>query len=128
VQGETWDVVANADVAAVTSGTATLETAILGTPLVLIYKTSEFNWWTLGWLINVEHIGLVNLIAEKRLARELLHTNFTAEILESELFKLLEPNNNQNMRYELKKVNEKLGTENASFNAANIILKFLHQI
>jgi lipid A disaccharide synthetase len=82
----------------------------------------------IGWLINVEHIGLVNLIAEKRLATELLHTNFTAEILSSELFKLLEPNNNQNMRLELKKVNEKLGNENASSNAANKILKFLYQI
>lgn len=125
VENETWEAVASADVAVVKSGTSTLETAILGTPLVIIYKTSTFNWWTLGWLINVEHIGLVNLIAEKRLAKELLHTNFTADILEKELWNLLEPKNNQKMREELNKINEKLGNQNASLNAAKAIINFL---
>ncbi len=127
VQDETFEAVFSADVAAVTSGTATLETAILGTPLVVVYKTSTFNWLTLKPFINVEHIGLVNLIAEKRLATELLHTNFDAETLSQEIFKLLEPENNQKMRQELKNIKEKLGSENASSKAATEIIKFLQK-
>src|SRR4029079_5134243 len=71
----TRDALAASDVAAVASGTATLEAALLGTPMVVVYKESAINWHTLGCLINVEHYVLVNLVACKRLATELIQND-----------------------------------------------------
>src|SRR5437764_894650 len=63
VRGETREALAASDASAVCSGTATLEAALTGTPLVVVYKESALNWHTLGRLIEVEHYRLVNLIA-----------------------------------------------------------------
>ncbi len=98
VQGETHEALNASDAAAVTSGTATLETAIIGTPLAIVYKTSSFNYKLMRPLISVAHFGLINLIAEERLAKELIQDDFTAETLSAELFRLLEPATNQQMR------------------------------
>lgn len=127
VCNETREVLNAADAAAVTSGTATLETAIIGTPLVIVYKTSDINYSTLRPLIRVPHFGLINLIAEKRLATELIQNDFTKERLSTELGNLLEAENNKQMRKALKNVVETLGSENASKNAAEAILKFLER-
>jgi lipid-A-disaccharide synthase len=89
VQGETHEALNAADAAAVTSGTATLETAIIGTPMAIVYKTSPLNYKLLRPLISVEHFGLINLIAEARLAAELIQDDFTPETLSRELFRLL---------------------------------------
>jgi lipid-A-disaccharide synthase len=122
--GETRDVLNAADTAAVTSGTATLETAIIGTPMAIVYKTSAFNYATLRPLISVPHFGLINLIAQERLAKEFIQGDFTRENLSAELFRLLEPENNRLMRERLKKVVERLG-KGASEKAAKAVLNFL---
>jgi lipid-A-disaccharide synthase len=127
VCGETREVLNAADVAAVTSGTATLETAILETPMVIVYKTSAFNYATLRPLIRVPHFGLINLIAQERLATELIQGDFTKENLSAELFRLLEPENNLQMRERLKKTTENLGQGGASERAAEVILEFLEE-
>ncbi len=72
VKGETFEVLNAADAAAVTSGTATLETAIIGTPLVIVYKTSPINYKLIRPLIDLENFGLVNVIAQKKIAVELI--------------------------------------------------------
>jgi lipid-A-disaccharide synthase len=113
VQNETHEALNAADAAAVTSGTATLETAIIGTPLAVVYKTSDFNYKLLRPLISVEHFGLINLIAEERIARELIQDDFTPETLVDELFRLLEPEKNRAMREQLRKATERLGTGGA---------------
>jgi len=125
VHGETFEALAAADVAVVTSGTATLETAIIGTPMVIVYKTSSFNYKTLRPLIDVPHFGLINLIAQERLAAELIQDDFTPERLSAELWQLLEPENNRLMRERLKKVVDTLGQGGASERAAEAVLKFL---
>lgn len=125
VQGETLEALNAADAAAVKSGTTTLETAIIGTPFVIVYKTSAFNWYALRPLISVEHYGLVNLIAQKRLVKELIQHDFTAETLSAELFRLLEPENNQKLRARLHEVSETLGHGGASQRAAEAILREL---
>jgi lipid-A-disaccharide synthase len=124
VHGETLEALAAADVAVVTSGTATLETAIIGTPMVIVYKTSGFNYKTLRPLIDVPHFGLINLIAQRRLAVELIQDDFTPEILSKELLHLLEPENNREMRGQLKSVVETLGQGGASERAAAAVLRF----
>ena len=128
VQGETFEALAAADAAVVTSGTATLETGIIGTPMAIVYKTSAFNYKTLRPLIDVPHFGLINLIAQERLATELIQDDFTPEALSGELLRLLEPENNSKMRERLREVTETLGRGGASERAAEAVLRFLSQI
>ena len=127
IHHETREALAAADVAAVASGTATLEAAILGTPLVIVYKESALNWNTLGSLITTEHYGLVNLIAQRRLATELLQDQFTGETLARELISLLEPKRNAQMRSDLVEVMQNLGEAGASRRAAQAVLRFIEQ-
>ncbi len=122
VKGETFEVLNAADAAAVTSGTATLETAIIGTPLVIVYKTSPVNYKLIRPLIDLENFGLVNLIAQKKIAVELIQDDFTAESLSDELFKLLEKENNKKVREKLAEVKKSLGDGGASELAAVKIL------
>ncbi len=125
VKGETFEALNAADAAAVTSGTATLETALIGTPMAIVYKTSPLNYKLLRPLISVEHFGLINLIAEERLAAELIQDEFTPEALSAELFRLLEPAENKSMRERLKAVTDRLGQGGASKRAARFILNVI---
>ena len=125
VQNETREAVFASDVAAVTSGTATLETAILGTPSAIVYKTSAFNYKLLRPLISVEHFGLINLIARERLWKELIQDDFTPAVLSAELFRLLEPETNRKMRDRLREVTDTLGHGGAAQRAAAAILREL---
>lgn len=120
--GETREALNAADAAAVTSGTATLETAIIGTPMAIVYKTSALNYKMLRPLISVPHFGLINLIAGERLAKEFIQNDFTPENLAPELSRLLEPATNQAMRARLKTIVATLG-EGAARNAARAILR-----
>jgi len=121
----TRDALAASDVAAVASGTATLEAALLGTPMVIVYKASAINWHTLGRLIEVEHYGLVNLVAGKRVATELMQNDLSGRTLALELLNLLEPKQNQTMRTELSRISARLGEPGASRKAARAILEEL---
>jgi lipid-A-disaccharide synthase len=125
VHYQTREALAAADVAAVCSGTATLEAALLGTPMVIVYKESAVNWHALGSLISTEHFGLVNLIAGRRLTTELMQDQFTGETLARELISLLDPDRNAVMRSELKEVMKRIGEPGASARAANVILDFV---
>ena len=127
VKGETYDALHASDAAAVTSGTATLETGIIGTPMAIVYKTSTLNYKLLRPLINVEHFGLINLIAGQRVARELIQGDFTPEALAAELQELLEPKTNARVRAELSEAAKKLGQGGASRRAAEAILRLLHE-
>jgi len=125
IHHETREALAAADAAAVCSGTATLEAALLGTPLVVVYKESAVNWHALGSLITAEHYGLVNLIAGRRVATELIQDDFTGETLARELLELLKPDRNAVMRVELKEVTKKIGAPGGSDRAARAIVNFI---
>ncbi len=125
VAEETREALNSSDAAAVASGTATLEAAIIGTPLAIVYKTSRLNFSLLRPLINVPHFGLINLIAKERIAAELFQNEFTKETLSTELFRLLEPAENQRMRDRLKEAVETLGDGGAARRAARLIIDFL---
>ncbi len=126
-RGETREALAASDAAAVASGTATLEAALLETPMVVVYKESAVNWHTLGRLITVSHYGLVNLVAGKEIARELMQNDLTAESLTQELLKLLDPAANKIARQQLAEVAHRLGEGGASERAAELISDFLNQ-
>jgi len=125
VQHQTREALAASDAAAIASGTATLEAALLETPMVVVYKESPINWHTLGRLITVEHYGLVNLVAGREIAKELMQDQFTAENLSAGLLQLLEPETNKAMRKSLRDVARKLGQPGASQRAAGLIATFL---
>lgn len=122
VEDETYDALNASDAAAVTSGTATLETGIIGTPMAIVYKTSRLNYKLFEPMIDVPHYGLINLIAGKRVVKEFIQDAFTAESLSEELLRLLEPDTNAAMRAELKIAADKLGHGGASKRAAEAIL------
>ena len=121
VQNETFDALNVSDAATVASGTATLETGIIGTPMAIVYKTSALNYKLLRPLIDVEHFGLINLIAEERVAAELIQDEFTVGSLANELFRILEPSENKKLREKLTAAAEKLGHGGASNRAAEAI-------
>jgi lipid-A-disaccharide synthase len=127
VQDETREALAASDAAAVCSGTATLEAAVLGTPLVVVYKESALNWHTLGRLISVEHYGLVNLVAGERLAPELMQNDFTGGRLADELLSLLEGERNARVRERLREAAARLGEGGASVRAADAVLRALRR-
>jgi lipid-A-disaccharide synthase len=125
VQQQTREALAASDAAAIASGTATLEAALLETPMVIVYKESTINWHTLGRLITVSHYGLVNLVAGEEIATELMQKDLTAENLTTKLLELLDPETNRAMRKRLHEVAHKLGDPGASSRAADLILNFL---
>jgi lipid-A-disaccharide synthase len=127
VQHQTREALAASYAAAIASGTATLEAALLETPMVIVYKESTINWHTLGRLITVPHYGLVNLVAGEELATELMQKDLTGENLTHRLLQLLDPETNKAMRERLQEVAHKLGEPGASSRAAELILKFLRQ-
>ena len=128
VKDETFEALNASDAAAVASGTATLETAIIGTPLAIVYKTSPLNYFLLRPLISVENFGLINLIARETVAAEFIQDEFTAENLSAELFRLLERVENQKIRKRLNEVTETLGAGGTARRAAAIIIKFLQRV
>lgn len=125
VSGRSREALAAADVAAVTSGTATLEAALLETPMVIVYKESFINWHTLGRLITTDHYGLVNLVAGERIVTELMQDDLNGERLAAELLMLLDDRKNQKLRNRLHQVAHQLGEGGASRRAAEHILDFM---
>jgi len=125
VEDETFDALNASDVAGVTSGTATLETGIIGTPMAIVYKSSAVNYTILEPLISVEHYGLINLIGGERIAAELIQHDFTPQTLADELLRLMKPEENSKMRGKLKIAADKLGHGGTAKRAAAAILKLI---
>ena len=125
VFGRTHEALAAADVAAVASGTATLEAGVIGTPLAVVYRSTTLNYLLLRPLVSIDNFGLVNLVAGKSLAKEMLQFDFTSEALAEELQRLLQPDVNRVFRNELREAMSKLVSESPSEVAARSIGKFL---
>jgi lipid-A-disaccharide synthase len=125
VSRQSREALAASDVAAIASGTATLEAALLGTPMVIVYKESGLNWHTLGRLITTNHYGLVNLVAGERVATELMQDDLNGERLANELLLLLDRKRNEDARKRLGEVAHELGEGGASARAAERIIAAL---
>lgn len=126
VTNRTHDVLAAAEAGAITSGTATLEAAILNLPMVVVYKTSRLNYGLLKPLIDVPHYALINLVAGERLVTELIQDDFTPRRLADELMTLLAPARNAAVRSDLQSAAERLGHGGASQRAAELILELVN--
>lgn len=127
IEGETWDVVAHADLALAASGTVTIEAALLGAPMVTFYKVTRLSWWIGRALVRVPYYSMVNLIAERKIVPELMQDEMTAEKLVKASAPLLEdPDARERMKCELAEVAARLRTtENPMARAAAIVSEFL---
>jgi lipid-A-disaccharide synthase len=108
--------------AIVTSGTATLETAIIGIPEVVCYKGNELSYQIARHIVKVPFISLVNLIAEKEIVKELIQKDFNEKNLERELKKVLDPSNSERIKQEYKELRSRLGGSGASDKTAKRIV------
>jgi lipid-A-disaccharide synthase len=127
VRGQTYDLLSKATAACVTSGTATLETALFGVPEVVCYKAGSISYHIAKWLANVKYISLVNLIMDKPIVTELIQEKLTVENLRKELNDILnDPQKIQQMKADYADLKNLLSQDgNASANAAEIIAKLL---
>lgn len=126
VENETYNALAASDIAIVSSGTATVEAALLGAPMVVIYRVSRLTAFVARRLVRTPHIAMVNLILGRRAVPELIQDDFTAEALEAEMRRLLESADERGqMRRELAEVRAKLGPGGAIERAAGIIERLL---
>jgi lipid-A-disaccharide synthase len=117
------EVMALSDVLFVASGTATLQAAVVGTPMVLLYKTSPLTYRLARWLAKVKWIGLVNLVAGRSIVPELIQDEATEERLCQEVLHLLRDLSAYNaMKEELRQVRQSLGEPGASHRAAQVVL------
>ena len=84
INGQTYDVISCADLAIVASGTATLETALLGVPMIIVYKISPLSYFVGKLIITVKNIGIVNIIAGKTIVPELIQGKANARSIAAE--------------------------------------------
>ncbi len=124
IKGASYEVMEHADFALVTSGTATLETGLFGTPMVVVYKTSWPTYLIGRMLIRVKNIGLVNIVAGKQIVPELIQHRATAANLAKEALEILRNKRLlATIKEELSKVKGRLGEIGASRRVAERILQ-----
>ena len=118
-----YDVMQHSAVLFVASGTATLESACLGTPMIIVYKVSPISWFLGKLLVKLKNIGLVNIVAGEKIVPEILQSEVTATRLASEGLSLLgDKTLMEDTRKKLLMVKESLGKTGASQRAAELIV------
>jgi lipid-A-disaccharide synthase len=126
IAGQAHAAVGAADVAIVASGTATVETALLGTPMVVVYRVAALTYALGRPFIRVPHFAMVNLIAEREVVPELMQGDFTPERVAAETLSLLKDNaRSSRMREDLAEVRRRLGDPGATARAAKIVAPWL---
>jgi len=127
IRNEIYDAVAVSDVAIVASGTATLETALLETPMVVVYKVSAFSYAVGRRVVHVEHISLANLIAGRAVVPELIQDDANPEQIAAEVKELLVHRGRaREMKAALAEIRQKLGSPGASQRTAMIAWEMIH--
>ena len=123
VNNKTYDLLSIATAALVTSGTATLETALFKVPQVVCYKGSAISYQIAKRIITLKFISLVNLIMDKEVVKELIQDDFTTQNLKTELSKILEEKHREQLFLDYYELEKKLGGKGASAKAAKMIVK-----
>jgi lipid-A-disaccharide synthase len=130
VERDTYNTVAVADLAIVSSGTATVETALLGKPMIVVYRLSPLTAKLAKPLVRTKYFSMVNLIAGQSVVPELIQDDFTAHRVAEEVAKLLSPSGDAKRHVEemcraLAEVRERLGPPGAVERAADAIADLL---
>ncbi|MEO2081130.1 MAG: lipid-A-disaccharide synthase [Leeuwenhoekiella sp.] len=122
VMNQTYNLLDVAHAALVTSGTATLETALFKVPEVVCYKGGRISYEIAKRVINLDYISLVNLIMDKEVVKELIQTEFNTKTLKKALTEILEEEKRKALFDEYYKLEQKLGGVGASANTAKLIV------
>ena len=123
VKEQASEVMAASDLVLVASGTATLQAAVVGTPMVLLYRTTMLTYWLARALIRVKWIGLVNLVANRSVVPELIQEEATGTRACEEALRILEDRATYDeMKRSLAKVKDALGEPGASIRAAEVVV------
>ena len=127
VMDQTYDLLNNAFAAMVTSGTATLETALFHVPQVVCYKGNWLSYFLGKRLVGVDYIALVNLIMGKEVVKELIQSELNAKKLRSALENILEDKQRIEIRSQYQELRQKLGGEGASERAAHLMINYIRE-
>jgi len=122
IDNKTYDLLSVSYAALVTSGTATLETALFKVPEIVCYKTSWISYQIGKRLVDLKYISLVNLILDKEVVKELIQSDFNEITLEKELHKILEGKNREELFLNYYQLEKKLGGIGASEKVAELIV------
>lgn len=122
IRNETYHLLEHAHAALVTSGTATLETALFKVPQVVCYSGNKWSYLLAKRLVKVDYISLVNLIRSKKVVTELIQDDFNPIQLKKELEHILEPANQTELQKEYTLLHEELGGAGASERAAQLMI------
>jgi lipid-A-disaccharide synthase len=127
VDGRVYDALRAADAAIVASGTATLETGLMGVPMAIVYRVSALNYFILTKLARgVKNVGLVNIVAGRRIVPELVQKDSTPEKMADSIAALLDdPVHAQRVRNDLIDIRARLGDAGASLRAAQVVGELL---
>ena len=126
IEGQTYDCLEAADFCLVCSGTATLETAILGKPFVIIYKMNLLNYLLYRPQVKIPYIGMVNIVAKRKIIPEFIQYQAGPKKIADEVIKILQnPSRIWQVKKDLAEVKSLLGEKGASTRAARIVLDFL---
>ncbi len=126
LENRPYEIMDIADLIIISSGSATLEAAIMQKPMVIIYKTSLITWLLARNLIKIPDIGLVNVVAGKRIVPELVQFQVKPQNIASESLGILEDKKREvAIKESLRKIKQSLGIQGAADRAAHAILKFL---
>ena len=125
VTQQSYDLLKHAVAALVTSGTATLETALFRVPQVVCYRGNSINYFLAKRLINVKYISLVNLIVDHPLVKELIQADFNVEELKTSLSNILEKKEAQNLAKGYEDLVAQLGQSGASQRTAKQMVSYL---
>jgi lipid-A-disaccharide synthase len=121
IPGQTYDAVSCCDLAIVASGTATLETALLGVPMIIIYKISPLSYLIGKLIVDVQNIGMANIIAGKTVVPEFIQEDVNGNRIAAEAIDILtNDERKQEIIKELAAIRSKLGNPGASRRAAQI--------
>jgi lipid-A-disaccharide synthase len=128
VHNKTYELLQHSTAALVTSGTATLETALFGVPEVVCYAGNKISYLIAKKLIKVKYISLVNLIMDEPVVKELIQDDFNADQLKQELDKILfDPQVKALIHQKYSELKKKLGESGASARTAALMLKYLKE-
>ena len=128
IPGRTYALLRNSAAAMVTSGTATLETALFKVPEVVCYSGNYLSYLLARQLIRVKYISLVNLIMDRLVVKELIQNDFNRKSLVRELHALLEEGTYRNdMLKNMAQLVERLGGQGASEKAASLMIRYLRE-
>lgn len=127
VSNKTYDLLSNSYAALVTSGTATLETALFKVPEVVCYKGNRISYEIAKRIISLKYISLVNLIMDKEVVTELIQNELNTKNLKVELQKLLDQDHRKKILQQYEVLEEKLGGGGASQKTAQLIVRSLQK-